>query len=70
MITAVSIEGDRVYTLALKAFAESEGEFVGKLVRSAMDEKYGAKLKPYIDFFTAQRGDKNLHSGDTSTQSK
>jgi hypothetical protein len=63
MAVSVSIDADRDYTNALKALAHKNKTTVAQLIRQAVDSKYGDQLKPYLDFFIAQRGDKSLHNG-------
>lgn len=54
MNTAVSLEGDKAYTRALKALAYKKGLTVGQLVRRGLDAQYGSELKPHLDFFVEE----------------
>jgi hypothetical protein len=70
MAVSVSIDADRDYTNALKALAHVNKTTVARIVRQAVDSEYGDQLKPYLDFFVAQSGDKSLHIGSTETESE
>lgn len=50
--TAVSCVGNADLKLALKRLAQSKNMSVGELVRSALDEVYGADLNRMLLFFT------------------
>lgn len=57
--TAISVRGNRTYVHAVKAFADTQGKSVADVVRTALDEKYGDELEPFISFF-ASAGSKNV----------
>lgn len=48
---SVSLLADREYHNALSALANKQGRGIGKLVREAIDAKYGAEIQDIILFF-------------------
>jgi len=50
---SVSLEGDSRYRDALNAVARSKNKHVGKMVREALDEKFGGEISKALSFFAA-----------------
>lgn len=61
--TTVSLRGDEAYKQAVTHVAGLNGVDVGELVRIALDKQFGHEIKPFLDFFCAQRESKNSHMG-------
>lgn len=45
------VTADQNFKDAFNAFARQKKRTMAELVREALDEKYGAELKPYLSFF-------------------
>lgn len=57
---SLTVIGDETYRNCLHALARDRGTYMAQMVREALDEKYGAELKPYIDF-AAEIGSRKNH---------
>lgn len=53
---AVSCRADKVYILALRAYAYDHETSVGDLVRDILDKSIGQDLEPYRKLFRGKRG--------------
>lgn len=58
----VNIRADKAYLKALKAVAYSRGQFIGDLVRDAVDLQFGDQLRTHLDYFAADSGVNKRHS--------
>lgn len=64
--TSISVEGDKSFVLAFGSFAKVKGSTAAKLVREALNEKYGVELAPFLDFFAASAVTQNTQSNHES----
>lgn len=56
---SIPVIGDKKFRNAFSAYARDNGTNMAKLVREALDEKYGSALEPYLSFVATSGASKH-----------